>query len=358
MTTALTIPQQVEQALAFTATREKLIALAASSQRITAITNSASYQECHAARMALKTTRVDIEKTGKEARDEAIKYQKAVIAAEKELIALIEPEEARLKELQDAEDQRKERAKAEAERIKAEALARQTAWFDAIKALPLQAMNKTVAEIEQLIAQAEATSTDELAEDMKPAGAFTVRTTVMALRAARDARMAEDAEQARRLAEQEAERVRIEAERAELAQLREQMEAQRRKDQEAAREAAEQAEAERQQREAAAAQERAAAEAEERRVREEREAAERAERERVAAEQAAEAKRLAAERKKLEDEQRAAAKKAREQAIATATLYEAAAEAHVLLLAEGYGDHLVAQKLGAALSREPSRAAA
>jgi hypothetical protein len=358
VTTALTIPQQVEQALAFTATRDKLIALAADSQRIVAITNKASYDECHNARMTLKSTRVEIEKTGKDARDEAIRYQKAVIAAEKELIGLIEPEEARLKALQDAEDARKEAEKQARARAEAERLAKQTAWFDAVKALPLAAMNKTVAEIDALIAQAEATTTDELAADMVDAGRFTIRTTVMALRAAKDARAQDDAEQARQAAEREAERLRVEAQLAELAQLREQVERERKAAEAAAAEAQRQMEAERRAREAAEGEVRAAQEAEAKRAREAQAATERAERERIAAEQKAEADRLAAERKKLEDDKRAADKRAREQAIATATLYEAAAEAHALLLAEGFGDHLTTLKLGAALNRDSAKAAA
>jgi len=47
-------------------------------------------------RIALKNARVKIEKTGKATREEAVKFQKDVIAYEKKLIAIIEPEELRL----------------------------------------------------------------------------------------------------------------------------------------------------------------------------------------------------------------------------------------------------------------------
>lgn len=47
-------------------------------------------------RLKLKNARVAISKRGKELREEAIAYQKAVINKEKELIGLIEPEEERL----------------------------------------------------------------------------------------------------------------------------------------------------------------------------------------------------------------------------------------------------------------------
>lgn len=52
-------------------------------------------------RLALRTARTTIEKQGKSMREEAVKYQKDVIAREKELIAIIEPEEIRLKALED-----------------------------------------------------------------------------------------------------------------------------------------------------------------------------------------------------------------------------------------------------------------
>lgn len=59
----------------------------------------------HAKRIELKKTRVSIEKRGKELREDAIKFSKAVIAKEKELIAIIEPEEMRLDRLEDASKQ-------------------------------------------------------------------------------------------------------------------------------------------------------------------------------------------------------------------------------------------------------------
>jgi hypothetical protein len=52
-------------------------------------------------RIGLKNMRVAITKKGKELRDVAIKFQKAVIEKEKELIAIIEPEELRLSGIED-----------------------------------------------------------------------------------------------------------------------------------------------------------------------------------------------------------------------------------------------------------------
>lgn len=52
-------------------------------------------------RIKLKKARVDITKQGKEMRDEANKFAKDVIAREKELVAIIEPEELRLEAIED-----------------------------------------------------------------------------------------------------------------------------------------------------------------------------------------------------------------------------------------------------------------
>lgn len=64
-------------------------------------------------RIKLKKARVDITKQGKEMRDEANKFAKDVIAREKELVAIIEPEELRLEAIEDevkAQKLREERA--------------------------------------------------------------------------------------------------------------------------------------------------------------------------------------------------------------------------------------------------------
>lgn len=59
-------------------------------------------------RLDLKNARVSITKKGKELREEAIAYQKAVIAKEKELIGIIEPEEERLAGIEEIAKKRKE----------------------------------------------------------------------------------------------------------------------------------------------------------------------------------------------------------------------------------------------------------
>lgn len=52
-------------------------------------------------RIYLRDARVAITKRGKELRQEAVDFQKAVIEKEKELVAIIEPEELRLKDLEE-----------------------------------------------------------------------------------------------------------------------------------------------------------------------------------------------------------------------------------------------------------------
>lgn len=106
-TTAIQAPSEAEKALAFSDNSVQLQALAESSKRIVAISNPASYAECHAARMALKNKRIEIQRLGKGAREDAAKFSKAVIAVEGKLIGIIQPEEERLQALQDAEDERK-----------------------------------------------------------------------------------------------------------------------------------------------------------------------------------------------------------------------------------------------------------
>lgn len=69
------------------------------------------YAAVDAARKDLKKNRVQIQKQGKELRDEALKFQKAVIAAEKELVSLIEPVEKELAEKQEKIDQEIEKQK-------------------------------------------------------------------------------------------------------------------------------------------------------------------------------------------------------------------------------------------------------
>jgi hypothetical protein len=64
----------------------------------------------HDNRIVLRDARNTIAKTGKALRENALTFQKAVITKEKELIAIIEPEEDRLKAIEEEAEAKKQRA--------------------------------------------------------------------------------------------------------------------------------------------------------------------------------------------------------------------------------------------------------
>lgn len=100
----------------FNPTQAELLALAEQGRKlsINGIEDTEGYAAVHTHRMELKKARVAIAKTGKEAREEALAYQKKVIAYEKELIGIIEPIELDLKAKQDAIDAEKARIERQA----------------------------------------------------------------------------------------------------------------------------------------------------------------------------------------------------------------------------------------------------
>lgn len=87
----------------FDPNREALLAMVEKTKSIMTIdpANKEQIEMVHASRIELKKARVTIEKVGKAAREESQAYTKKVIAAEKELIEIIEPEEMRLKQLEE-----------------------------------------------------------------------------------------------------------------------------------------------------------------------------------------------------------------------------------------------------------------
>lgn len=86
----------------FNPTTAELTALAEKSRKLEVkdLGDKATLALVHDYRMELKAARVTIEKSGKAIREDALKFQKAVIAKERELIALIEPEELRLEQIE------------------------------------------------------------------------------------------------------------------------------------------------------------------------------------------------------------------------------------------------------------------
>lgn len=73
-----------------------------------AITEKSEPLEIRAMRLELKNARIAITKRGKELREEAVAYQRAIIAKEKELVSIIEPEEERLERIEEVARVRKE----------------------------------------------------------------------------------------------------------------------------------------------------------------------------------------------------------------------------------------------------------
>lgn len=147
----LPVEQRAALALAAAPHETQLIELAQSAAGIVAITNADGYQECHARRVALKRARVAIASTGKAARDDATAFAKAVIAEEKRLIAIIEPEETRLQALQDAHDAAIAAAKQARETAEREHRAAIQARIDWIRERPVDAIGKPSAELRATI---------------------------------------------------------------------------------------------------------------------------------------------------------------------------------------------------------------
>lgn len=387
MSTELTVIERASAVISFDETKAALLPLVEASARIVSITNGAGYSEAQSARMKLKNTRVEIEKRGKAAREDATAFSKAVIAKEKELVGVIAPEEDRLQSLQDEWDAaiaREKAAKAEAERLRVLNI---RLAIDKIRAWPLQAVGATAAQIELLIGDAgEALDFDP--QEFEVEAKRAQQESLERLKCAHAAAVAEEhRREAFRIAK-EAEDLRIAEERAELARLRAEQES--RAAEERARMAAEREAEERRQAEARAAQVeadiKAAAEREaiaaaerakqaeelrmqraaEEQARAERmatEAAERKERERIAAEAEAkrqeEERRIAAEREQLAREKAEQERAQRQREIDSATLYDAAIEAHALLTRLA-PTSITTAKLGATLSRhaESMKAAA
>jgi len=112
----LTVEARASVALKSSDTELHLIAMAAKNAGIVAILDKPGREQAHGAAMELKRTRVAIENTSKAARDDATKFSKAVIAEEKRLVAIIEPEESRLLALRDDWDAAQAAIKAESDR--------------------------------------------------------------------------------------------------------------------------------------------------------------------------------------------------------------------------------------------------
>ncbi len=95
-----------------TKTEADLKAMVEEAQAITEVADKTARELAHRTGMKLKNARTTITKTGKEARDDATAFCKAVIDEEKRLIAITQAEETRVLALRDAFDKRIEDEKA------------------------------------------------------------------------------------------------------------------------------------------------------------------------------------------------------------------------------------------------------
>lgn len=229
MTTALTVQARAAVALGSSKAEAELIELAGKSKAIVTITNKDGRTECHTAAMTAKEARINIEKAGKSAREDATAFSKAVISEEARLVALIKPEETRLIELRDEYD-----AKVKAEKEAAEALERQRIAaikeeIEEFKALVIDASMGTAEYTERVLEVALAVEINDSfgefygdAVEAKAAAVAKLRemvavktaaeATAARIKAEQEAEAARLAEEAKRLAAERAEMDRIAAE--------------------------------------------------------------------------------------------------------------------------------------------------
>lgn len=218
---ALVPSERAALALKSTAVETELRALVVSSADITAVIDKAGREQAHRIAMVLKAKRVDIEKDGKAARDDATKFSKAVIAEEDRLIAIIKPEETRVLALRDGYD-------AEAARIDAERLAKERARMEvhengikAIYAMPGSLASGTAADVMAVLDKVADKVAGEEWEEYRVRAATAYAEVLDQLEALYKAKLA--AEEAARVEaeEREAERVRAQRQALELAAQRE-----------------------------------------------------------------------------------------------------------------------------------------
>lgn len=89
------------------------------------------YKQVHDARMVIKKKRVEVTKTGKDLREDALKYQKAILGEEKRILALLAPIEDHLTEEEERIDREKKRIEeAEEEKERARIQVRIDFLFD------------------------------------------------------------------------------------------------------------------------------------------------------------------------------------------------------------------------------------
>lgn len=203
----LTVDDRARQVLKFDETKKRLADLAVISKPIVAVDSAESREECHAATMRLANMRVTIEKAGKEGREDANKYAKAVIAVEKELIAIISPEETRLRGMRDKWDGARAAEKAERERIEAKKISDDNAGLERIRDIAVHAIGKTSTELAAVIEGTESIDLSTFnSDDARERASELIKTTLDRLRTMRDGQKALEDANAARAAQEAADR--------------------------------------------------------------------------------------------------------------------------------------------------------
>jgi hypothetical protein len=210
-TTALSLPQRAAVALGAADYETKIKEQVAASTDITAVIDPAGRDQAHRIAMNLLKLRTGIKAVAEAARKDATEFSKAVITKEKELIALITPEEVRVFELRDTYDAKVEAEKQAAIAKERERIAAIQADISTIHDSPLELVGKTAAEIQVVIESVAAivVSEERFAEFERDATKVVAEVSVK-LAGLHAAAVASEEEAAR-----------IAAERAELAQFRE-----------------------------------------------------------------------------------------------------------------------------------------
>jgi hypothetical protein len=168
--TALTAQARASIALGAAEHEKRLVALAKASTDLVEIRDTASYQQIHGARMSLKRARLELENIGEGAREDAKNFAKAVIAEQKRLIAIVEPEEIRLQAIQKAHDDKVEaerQAKIQAEQNR---IAEIQSLIAEIKDVALANVHNTATPISIAMKELEQFQIDERFGEFKPEG--------------------------------------------------------------------------------------------------------------------------------------------------------------------------------------------
>jgi len=233
-------------ALSICTTAADLQVLAAKHTGLVEIKNKAGRDQVHGAAMELMRARTAIKKVADEVREDAKKFNAAVIAEEKRLTAIVEPEELRLKALRDAWDAEQERIKREAEEKERARVLALGARIQEIRGFVALARDcRTSDAVRRLLERVKETSLEGFAEFEEEARKVHAE-TLAAVGQVLDTRLATEAEAARLKAEREelerqqaeakrqadelaaqqkAEADRLAAERAELERMRAEIEA-------------------------------------------------------------------------------------------------------------------------------------